>query len=309
MSFFGAFTDDCLSIRRQSPLILNITNYVAMSLSANSLLAIGASPLMSAEPLEISELATRCAALAVNIGCLEERSIVAMRKAAAAARAAGRPWVLDPAGAGASTLRTDIALELLRLHPAVLRANAGEVISLAEAAFPGTAFRATQDNLRPDSPTPLTEASRGVDSIASSEDALDSAKALAREFGTVVSVSGAIDYITDGEKVIGLKGGSPLMPRVSAMGCTASALTGAFIAVDGDPLQAAAGAMALMKAAGSAAAAALGPGESVGTLPARFLDYLATFDPSTAMADKNALQYFEAGDRKSIKSLNDNALR
>ena len=283
MSFFGTFTDDCLSIRRQSPLILNITNYVAMGLSANSLLAVGASPLMSAEPLEISELATRCAALAVNIGCLEERSIVAMKKAAAAARAAGRPWVLDPAGAGASTLRTDIALELLRLHPTVLRANAGEVICLAESAFPGTACRATQDNLRPDSPAPLTEASRGVDSIASSEDALDSANALAREFGTVVSVSGAIDYITDGEKVIGLKGGSPLMPRVSAMGCTASALTGAFIAVDGDPLQAAAGAMALMKAAGSAAAAALGPGESVGTLPVRFLDFLATFDSSNAL--------------------------
>ena len=296
MSFFGAFADDCLSIRRQSPLILNITNYVAMSLSANSLLAVGASPLMSAEPLEISELATRCAALAVNIGCLEERSIVAMRTAVAAARAAGRPWVLDPAGAGASTLRTDIALELLRLRPAVLRANAGEVISLAEAAF-----RA--------SPTPLTEASRGVDSIASSEDALDSAKALAREFGAVVSVSGAIDYITDGEKVIGLQGGSPLMPHVSAMGCTASALTGAFAAVDGDPLQAAAGAMALMKAAGSAAAATLGPGESVGTLPARFLDFLATFDPSTALSDKNALQYFEAGGRKSINPLNDNVLR
>ena len=296
MSFFGAFTDDCLSIRRQSPLILNITNYVAMSLSANSLLAIGASPLMSAEPLETGGLAARSAALVINIGCLEERSIVAMRTAAAAARAAGRPWVLDPAGAGASTLRTDIALELLRLRPTVLRANAGEVICLAEAAF-----RA--------SPTPLTEASRGVDSIASSEDALDSAKALAREFGTVVSVSGAIDYITDGEKVIGLKGGSPLMPRVSAMGCTASALTGAFLAVDGDKLQAAAGAMALMKAAGSAAAAALGPGESVGTLPVRFLDFLATFDPSTALADKNALLYFEGGDRKSIKSLNDNALR
>lgn len=296
MSFFGTFTDDCLSIRRQSPLILNITNYVAMSLSANSLLAVGASPLMSAEPLETGGLAARSAALVINIGCLEERSIVAMRTAAAAARAAGRPWVLDPAGAGASTLRTDIALELLRLRPAVLRANAGEVISLAEAAF-----RA--------SPAPLTEASRGVDSIASSEDALDSAKALARESGAVVSVSGAIDYITDGEKVIGLKGGSPLMPRVSAMGCTASALTGAFLAVNGDKLQAAAGAMALMKAAGSAAAAALGPGESVGTLPARFLDYLATFDPSTALADKNALQYFEGGDRKSINPLNDNALR
>ncbi len=295
MSFFGAFTDDCLSIRRQSPLILNITNYVAMGLSANSLLAAGASPLMSAEPLEAGELAARSAALVINIGCLEERSIEAMKTAVCAADASGVPWVLDPVGAGASTLRTRTALGLLRKGPAVLRGNAGEIISLADAASQA-------------GPTGA-RTSRGVDSIVSSEEAIGAAKVLAKEYGCVVSVSGATDYITDGENVIGLKGGSPLMPRVSAMGCTASALTGAFLAVDGDLLQAAAGAMALMKAAGSAAAAALGPGESVGTLPARFLDFLAAFDPHTVLSDKSSLQYFEAGDSESINPLNDNVLR
>lgn len=289
MSFFGTFADDCLSIRRQSPLILNITNYVAMNLTANSLLAIGASPMMSAEPLEIEELTARSSALVINLGCLEEHSIKAMELAASAASAAGIPWVLDPVGAGCSHLRTRTSLNLLRRFlPSVIRGNAGEILSLASASS-GSA-----SGLSPTASAGRASGiSRGVDSLASSEAAVESAKALAQEFGVIVSVSGATDYITDGERVISIGGGSPLMPKVSAMGCTASALTGAFLAVDSDALQAAAGAMTLMKAAGSLASSSLRTpsslrdassqtlGESVGTLPARFLDALSLLDPAT----------------------------
>lgn len=255
MSEITNFTRDCLLVRKQSPLVHNITNYVAMSLSANALLAIGASPLMSAEPLEMEQIVAVSSSLVINIGCLESVSIKAMELAASCASRLGRPWVLDPVGAGASSLRTDTALGLVeRHHPCVIRANASEVLALAG----------------------ISAVSHGVDSAADSRDALDAARQLAKRWGTVVSMSGEVDYITDGTSVISIANGSPMLPRVTAMGCTASALTGAFVAVDGDVLQAAASAMALAGVAGEMAAAR---SRGTGSLQVEYLDILSTFNP------------------------------
>ncbi|MCF0176318.1 MAG: hydroxyethylthiazole kinase [Bacteroidales bacterium] len=252
------FIQDCEALRAQSPLVHNITNYVAMNIAANVLLAAGASPLMSFCPEEMDEIVKISSALVINIGCLDMQEIAGMRLAAAAALKYGKPWVLDPVGAGASTLRTETALELVReYHPTIIRGNASEIMCLA-----GLAIK-----------------SRGVDSSASTSDAVEAAKALAKETGAVVSVSGAVDYVTDGERLESVANGSPLMGRVTAMGCSASALTGAFAAVDSDAFSAALNTMVMMGVAGDIAAEGTA---GTGTFQLRFLDALTTFDAAAA---------------------------
>jgi len=244
----SCFQADCAAIRQQKPIIHNITNYVAMNFAANALLAVGASPLMSFCPSEMEELVTLCGALSVNIGCLDGQLIEASEIAAAKASQLGRPWVLDPVGVGASKLRISTAVRLIeKYHPTVIRGNASEIICLAReiCSFENSC-----------------EASRGVDSCADSVDAIFAAKILASTTGAVVSVSGPTDYITDGEIVESVTEGSGMMPRVTAMGCTATAITAAFLAVDKDPLRAAVNAMKMMGIAGSRAGA-LPQGRSV----------------------------------------------
>lgn len=260
----GTFTEDCLRIHRQFPLVHNITNYVAMNLSANALLAIGASALMSSEPEEMSEIVTTCDALQINLGCLEKRQVEAMVVAARTANALGKPWVLDPVGVGISRLRTETTRMLIaRYNPVVIRGNASEIMFLAGAdAIP-----------------------RGVDATTESHLAVEHAVRLAKETGAVVSVSGLVDYITDGTEIFSIFNGSPMMSQVSAMGCTASAITAAFLAVDDIPLYAATNAMALMGIAGERAAAeSAGPG----SLVANFIDLLAGLDPEEAA---NSIRY------------------
>ena len=227
-----------------------------MSINANALLAIGASPLMSFCPEEMEEIVAISSALVVNIGCLDRQEIEAMKIAARTADHLGKPWVLDPVGAGASRIRTQTALDLIReSHPTVIRGNASEIMCLAGEEI----------------------TSRGVDSSALSSDAVEGAKALALSSGAIVSVSGPVDYITDGTDVATISNGSPLMARVTAMGCTASVVTGAFIAAGEDTLLAARNAMALMGVAGERAAARAA---GTGSLEMHFIDELSTFDPA-----------------------------
>ncbi len=248
------FTEDCLSIREKSPLVHNISNYVAMNIAANGLLAIGASPLMSFCEQEMEEIVGISSALVINIGCLNLNEIAGMRVAASTAHKLGKPWVLDPVGVGASKIRTETAMELIRdYHPSIIRGNASEIMCLAGESI----------------------ASRGVDSANSSSDAISAAKALALSSGAVVSVSGETDYITDGQRVGSISNGSPMMAKVTAMGCTASAITGAFAAVDNDPFHAALNAMALMGVAGELA---LKQSHGTGSLAMNFIDELSLFD-------------------------------
>lgn len=258
MSISGNFSEDCRLIRQTSPVIHNITNYVAMGFSANVLLALGASPLMSSEPDEMEDISFLSSALVINIGCLEQNSMKAMRIAAEAMSALGKPWVLDPVGAGASRLRTATSLDLIRrFHPSVIRGNASEILALCG----------------------LPARPRGVDSVEDSLCALRPAMELAAKYETVVSVSGRVDFITDGREVTGIRNGSPMMQSVTAMGCASSAVTAAFLAVDTDYLNAASCAAALMGVAGEKAASESG---GPGTLAIEFLDTLYNLDPDRA---------------------------
>ena len=253
------------------PLVHSITNFVVMQVSANALLAAHASPLMAHAVEEMDDLTDIDAALVLNIGTLDPAWLESMELAGSLMKKKGKPVVLDPVGAGASGLRTRSALRLLdTVRPDILRGNASEIMALA--AEIRSADKVT---------------TKGVDSRNSSDEALDSARALAERFGCAASVSGERDVMTDGRSSLVVEGGSPLMPLVTGMGCSASAVTGAYAAVCPDRLIAAAAAMAVMASAGEKAGArAKGPGSF---LPA-FLDELYLLDPEDAASRVRVLE-------------------
>ena len=249
------FVSLCGAVRAGAPLIHCITNYVAMNFNANALLAVGASPVMSACLEETGELAALCRALYVNIGCPDSSLIDAAESAVRHAAELGHPWVLDPVGAGATSLRTELALKLTGIgRPSIIRGNASEILALA--GHDGRTM--------------------GVDSSMAAECAVDSAHTLAKRIGCVVVVSGRTDYITDGERLLTVENGSPLMCRVSGTGCTASALCAAFAAVGKDDLKAAWCAMAMIGVAGERAASRF---RGTGSFQTDMTDELSTADP------------------------------
>jgi hydroxyethylthiazole kinase len=231
-----------------------------MNTTANALLAAGASPAMVHAIEEVEDFTAISAALVVNIGTLSPAWVEAMRLAAARARGGGIPWVLDPVGVGATRYRTEVAAELAQLGPSVIRANASEVMVLAGVVAGGEAGAA----------------GKGVDSAHAAEEALEPARRLARESGALVAMTGAVDYVTDGTRVVAVRNGHAMMARVTGLGCTASALIGAFLAVaGGDPFDAAVAALATLGVAGEIAAErAVGPG----SLQLRIIDVLYALD-------------------------------
>lgn len=246
----AAIWADIERIRQQAPLVHNITNHVAMNSSANALLALGASPVMAHAEEEVEDMVGLAGALVINVGTLSPAWVRAMDKAARRARELGVPVVLDPVGAGATPYRTQAVTQLLAAAaPTILRGNASEIMAVAAAGG----------------------ATKGVDSTAASSAAIEAAQRLSRSHQCVVCVSGATDYVVEGEELVALHNGHPMMPRVTGLGCTASALCGAFAAANPYPLAAAAHAMAVMGIAGEVAAErAAGPG----SLQLHFLDAL-----------------------------------
>jgi hydroxyethylthiazole kinase len=242
------------AVRDGAPLVHNITNFVAMEVVANCLLALGASPAMVHAEDEVEDFVGIASALVINIGTLSPPWVVAMERAVLRANALGKPWVLDPVGCGATPYRTRTAAALAGLRPTVIRGNASEILALAGATSGPT---------------------RGVDSSHEASEAFAAGSALARELGTVVAITGAVDHVTDGERLLRVSNGDPAMTRVTALGCAASAVVGAFLAVEPEPLPAAASALAIFGLAGErAAAGAAGPG----SLRVRIVDELAALD-------------------------------
>lgn len=218
------------SVRERSPLIQCITNMVTMDLMANVLLSAGASPAMVHSAEELQDFTPNAQALCVNIGTLSADSIPSMTAATALAARLGKPWVLDPVAVGASGFRLRACLDLVGHRPTVIRGNGSEILALSKGS------------LGP---------SQGVDSCHESTDAVEAAKQLARASGAVVAVSGAVDIVTDGRRVVGAHNGVGMMKRITGTGCSVSALIAAFVAVDpGQPLEAAASALSIFGVAG-----------------------------------------------------------
>jgi hydroxyethylthiazole kinase len=237
-------------IRQRAPLVHNITNFVVMNTTANALLAIGASPVMAHALEEVEEMAGIAGALVLNIGTLSAAWVDAMVLAGQQANRKGVPVVIDPVGAGATSFRNQAMKRLLaEVRPAVVRGNASEIRALYY----------------------VEQGTKGVDSTHTSEQALDAARALAGALQCVVCTSGETDVIVSAQGVVRISNGHPMMPRVTGLGCTATALIGAFAAVNPSPFEATAHAMAVMGIAGEIAAAqSSGPG----SLQLHFLDAL-----------------------------------
>lgn len=241
------------TLRHLSPLVHCLTNDVVQTLTANVLLALGASPAMVTEPEEAAEFSTIADALLINVGTLTSERSKAMLAAVAAANTVGTPWTLDSVAVGALTFRSDFCQHLLTYRPAAIRGNASEIIALANRGCGG----------------------RGVDSLHDPESALEDALWLAQQSGAVVTVTGAVDYVTDGERSMKIPGGSPLMTRVVGSGCALSAVVAGFTVLPGDKLSHIASACRIMSLAGEKAAiAANGPGSFV----PHFLDMLYRLD-------------------------------
>lgn len=229
-----------LHIRNTSPLIHNITNYVVMNNTANAVLAVGASPIMAHAHSEIDDMVKICQGVVINIGTLDEYWATSMVQAAEQANRLQKPWVLDPVGAGATPYRNCILEELLTLRPTVIRGNASEILALAKHNQTTT---------------------KGVDSTAQSNEAVTAAQYLNRQFGAIVCISGETDIIISAHQIIYVHNGHTMMTRVTGLGCSATAVIGAFIAGIEDKLQAVLSATALFGISGEIAShQATGPG-------------------------------------------------
>jgi len=241
-------------IRDEKPLVHNITNYVVMNFTANSLLAMGASPVMAHAINEVEEMVTLVRALVINIGTLSNPWITAMLLAGKKANELGIPIILDPVGSGATSLRTNTFKKLIKeLMITVVRGNASEILSISSRSM-----------------------TKGVDAVHDVDHASKTARDLAQELNCAVAITGPVDLITDGIKVIRCHNGSPLLGRVTGTGCAATATIAAFTAVTKNPVEAASAGLAFFGLAGEVAAQ---KAKSPGSFMIALLDALNDITP------------------------------
>jgi hydroxyethylthiazole kinase len=244
------------TIRKNKPLIHNITNFVVMNYTANALLAMGASPVMAHAQNEVEDMVSFAGALVLNIGTLTDDWIASMIVAAKKATELHKPIILDPVGSGATALRTNSARKIIDTAQVnVIRGNASEILSLRD------------ENSK----------TKGVDSIHSVEEAAEAATVLAKELNTTLAITGPVDLVTDGSTVLRVANGHPMMGYVTGTGCTATAITGAFLAVDDDPVSATATALAYFGLAGEVAGR---DAAAPGSFMIQLIDALYTITPA-----------------------------
>ena len=253
-SLAGKAAENLKALRDKKPLIHNMTNYVVMNTTANALLACGASPVMAHAQEEVEEMVSFAGALVLNIGTLTPYWIDSMLKAGKRANELNIPIILDPVGSGATKLRTNSAKRLMdELNIAVVRGNASEVLSLAHEG----------------------SRTKGVDTIHSVDEAADAGIALSQELDATLAITGAVDLVTYGGRICMVHNGHELMRYITGTGCMATALIGAFLAVDKNPVEAAATALAYFGLAGETAAT---HAQAPGSFQAALIDALFTLD-------------------------------
>ena len=260
---------NCLeNVRRTTPLVHNITNYVTVNDVANALLACGGSPIMSDEPRDVEDITSICGGLNINIGTLNTRSIEAMFIAGARANELCHTVLLDPVGAGASALRTNTALEIMeKIKPAVIRGNISEIKTLALGS-------GTTKGVDADAADTVTEENL--------EQMVAFAKGFAAKTGAVVAITGAIDLVADAEKCYVIRNGRPEMSRITGTGCQLSVIATAYAVANPDnKTEAVAAAVCVMGLAGEIGFAAMQAGEGNSSLRNRIIDAICNMDAKT----------------------------
>ena len=229
-------------VRANNPMAGSITNSVTIDFVANAQLAVGGSAAMVYLPDEGECLIAAGGAVYINMGTLLPVYEETLPRTAAAAHAAGKPWVLDPVGIGIGSLRTKLLRGFKPYKPAIVRGNASEIIALAGLwDLEGDASELSR--------------ARGVDTTDTVAAARDAAVALARYTGGAVAVSGESDLVTDGSTVAYSTGGSALMGKVTGFGCSLGGVAAVY-ATQAYPFTAALAAVAHYNVAGTRAAAA-----------------------------------------------------
>lgn len=248
-------------VRQTTPLVHCITNYVTVNDCANALLASGGSPIMSDEPLDVVDITALCGGLVLNIGTLNASTICGMRAAAEVATKLGRPIVLDPVGAGASTLRTETASELLDGYAvSVIRGNMSEVKAIAGASASTRGVDVNPEDM-------VTEENLAANATF--------AKGVAARTGVVVAITGAIDVVADANRAFAIRNGSPLMGKITGAGCMLSAVSGAYAVANEDALlEGIVACVAGMGVAGEMAASRMAPADGNGSFRTYLLDAL-----------------------------------
>lgn len=227
-------------LRSKNPLVHNITNFVVMNNTANALLAIGASPMMIHGHKEVETAVEVSGALVINVGTVDDYWAKSMLKAAEKANEIKKPWILDPVGAGLSAFRNELLQHLISCKPTVIRGNASEIMALSS-------FSASQV--------------KGVDSTNTSDQALEFAKELHKKTGSIVCISGKVDYIIGENQITAVENGHELMTKVTGLGCSSTAVIGGFIGLNEDAFTEAISGAALFSLAGELACEkAKGPG-------------------------------------------------
>lgn len=226
-------------IQTKKPLVHHITNYVTVNDCANIVLAIGASPVMADDIGEMADIVGISSALVLNIGTLNQRTIASMLAAGKAANRKGIPVVLDPVGAGASTLRTETAAKIMgEVKLAVIRGNISEIMAVSGAGGKTRGVDASEIDLAGEGKI------QGVNRLAVE---------LAQRTGSVIAITGAIDVVSDGTRSCYIKNGHAMMAGITGTGCMCTSLTGAFCGAEEDYAVAAAAALMAMGIAGEKA--------------------------------------------------------
>lgn len=274
----------CLeNVRKNVPLVHNITNYVTVNDVANILLAVGASPVMSDEAADVKQMSAISSAVNINVGTLNKRTIKSMFLAGKIANANGRVAVLDPVGAGATDLRTKTCLNLIKkVHFDVIKGNMSEIKTLASAVCKNSAENNNEVNQ-----------TKGVDvneNDVISENNLAANISLVKNFakatGSIIAVTGKIDLVSDGEKCYVIQNGHELMEKVCGTGCMISGLMGAFVAANADrKLEAAAACICAMGICGERAVKSLANGEGNITLRNKIIDGFMNIDDNVLQTE------------------------
>lgn len=261
------------NVRKISPLIHNITNYVTVNDCANILLACGASPIMADDEEEVADITSICAGLNINIGTLNKRTINSMHIAGTRANELGHPVVLDPVGAGASKLRTQTARKLLEeVKFTVIRGNISEIKTLALGA-------GTTKGVDADVADKVTD--ENLDEVVAF------VKAFAEKTKAVVAVTGAIDIVANSNKAYCIRNGHPMMSSITGTGCQLSSMTAAFVTANPDhSLEATAAAVSAMGYAGELAYGRLGEVDGNATYRNYIIDAIYNMTPE--MLEKGA---------------------
>ena len=258
----GQFFDH---VRKNAPLVHNITNYVTVNDVANILLACGASPIMSDEPEDVEDITSICGGLNINIGTLNKSSIEAMHVAGKKAVSLDHVLLLDPVGAGASALRTNTAVGLIDAFPfTAIRGNISEIKTLAFGS-------GTTKGVDADVADAVTEETL--------HQAVNFAKDMAGKTGSIIAITGAIDLVADAKRCFVIRNGRPEMGKITGTGCQLSALMTAFLVANPDaPLEAAAAAVCAMGLAGEIGYSRMQEGEGNSTYRNRIIDAICNMD-------------------------------